>query len=433
MKRRLLILGALLLISQASAESLEQFLLKLEDTPTLKSARAGLNAAQGQVTATRGGFEATVSGGYGSTQVTGSFPAIPPSTTPTKVDQWNDTKSASVSLTFRPIPYGDLADALTRAQTVVRQAGNGLRITRANVQAQALLSFYQVQLSVQAVESNKTGLELAQKLFEVAKTQRSKEANTENDLKSAEQSFLEAQERLRSAQENLELARAGLKNLVGGATLEALPDLPIPTGKTAEEENAEIGLANAQLILGSAQRAVLPTLNASYTYNTTDNTSISASLETRTLQPKLTFGYSDPKQGLGSSGLTAVQSFQLGGLFSYTPSINEALFSANEQIRSAELTLEAAHNTAKLNRDTLQVRLDQAERALTKKSALELSRKKLSDSLERQKLGLVSPLVPLQAVTEVNGAEIALMTAQLERLSKVLDFYRSYGLAVREF
>ncbi len=426
MKRRLWVLGALLLglaAQSASAESLEQFLLKLEDTPTLRSARAGLNAAQGQVTATRGGFEASVQGGYGSNQV---------KITATDNTLWNDNKSASISLSFRPIPYGDLADALTRAQTVVRQAGNGLRITRANVQAQALLSFYQVQLSVQAVESNKAGLELAQKLFEVAKTQRSKEANTENDVKSAEQSFLEAQERLRSAQENLQLAQAGLKNLVGSATLEALPDLPIPTGKTAEEENAEISLANAQLTLGSAQRAVLPSLSASYSYNTTDNTSISASLETRTLQPKLTFGYSDPKQGV--AGVTAVQSFQLGGSFSYTPSVNEALFSANEQIRSAELTLEAAHTNAKLNRDTLQVRLDQAERALAlKKSALELSRKKLSDSLERQKLGLVSPLVPLQVVTEVSGAETALMTAQLERLSKVLDFYRSYGLAVREF
>lgn len=426
MKRRLWILGALLIsgaVQTANAESLEQFLLKLEDTPTLRSARAGLNAAQGQVTATRGGFEASVQGGYGSNQV---------KITATDSTLWNDNKSASVSLSFRPIPYGDLADALTRAQTVVRQAGNGLRITRANVQAQALLSFYQVQLSVQAVESNKAGLELAQKLFEVAKTQRSKEANTENDVKSAEQSFLEAGERLQSAEENLQLAQAGLKNLVGGATLETLPDLPIPTGKTAEEENAEIGLANAQLTLGSAQRAVLPTLNASYTYNTTDNTSISASLETRTLQPKLTFGYFDPKQGV--AGVTAVQSFQLGGSFSYTPSINEALFSANEQIRSAELTLEAAHNNAKLNRDTLQVRLDQAERALAlKKSALELSRKKLSDSLERQKLGLVSPLIPLQVSAEVSGAEIALMTAQLERLSKVLDFYRSYGLAVRDF
>lgn len=405
------------MFSVSSAASLEDFLLKTEQVPSVQSAKVGVSAALAQLRANQGRLDLGVQGGYGGTEFSGL---------PAGADPWQYGKQLSATLTLRPILYGDVADAEMRAKNTLQQAQNGLRFTRAAAQTQALLGVYQVKVAKEGVVSSEKGLVLAKTLLAVAQVQRDRGLNTATDLQSAEQSVREAQERYTSAQENLQLANLSLSVWVGETQLDRFPDLQIPSGKTSEEDSAEIQLKNAQMILNQAERSVLPTLSANYTYNASDRTGISLSLESRTLQPKLNVAFSDPKQS--TSSLSPEQSFQLGAVFSWGPAVGDAYLSAQEQFRSAVLNLESAHRNASLTRENLTVRLEQAKRNLAlKQASLELAQKKLEQSLERQKLGLVSPLVPLQAQTEQSAAEVALSSAQMDALGRLLDFYRTYG------
>ncbi|MFN8509322.1 MAG: TolC family protein [Deinococcaceae bacterium] len=420
MKRSLWVWVGLSMFSVSSAGSLEDFLLKTEQVSSVQSAKVGVSAALAQVKANQGRLDLGVQGGYGGTEFSGL---------PAGADPWQYGKQLSATLTLRPILYGDVADAEMRAKNTLQQAQNGLRFARTIAQTQALLGVYQVELAEEGVSSSEKGLELAKTLLAVAQVQRDRGLNTATDLQSAEQSVREAEERAISARENLQLAKLNLFAWVGETTLDHFPDLPIPTGKTSEEDNAEIQLKSAQMILGQAERSVLPTLSANYTYNASDKTSVSATLESRTLQPKVNVTFSDSKQN--TSNITQTQSFQLGAVFTWGPAVGDAYLSAQEQVRSAELGLESAQKNAKLTRENLTIRLEQAQRNLAlKQSSLELARKKLEQALERQKLGLVSPLVPLQAQTEQSAAEVALSSAQLDALSRLLDFYRTYGKAI---
>ena len=200
-----------------------------------------------------------------------------------------------------------------------------------------------------------------------------------------------------------------------------------------------MALENVRLLYAQAQRAALPTGNIGYTLNTSDSTSVGVSLESRTFQPKLSFSYADPSQGVRQVSavppvsVSPTQSVQIGLAWSFGPSALTALSSAEQNLKAAEATLEGARLSAKLGRDRLTVALDQAGRNVTlKQRALENAQKKLSEALERQKLGLASPLVALSASSELSAAQIVLSSAKLDALQKRLEFYRTYSVPLLE-
>ncbi len=422
----LLLWGGFLALGQARAENLKDFLGALERNSTLSGARLGASAAQTQLEATRGGFEFGFQGGYGLSEF---------KTVPGDVFSTQNSTQLGLSVTLRPFLYGDTQDAYTRAELQARQARAGYRSTRAALQIQAVLAGEQLRLAVDALVSSTVGLELAKTLLDVTGVQLERGVVSGADLREAQSRSAEALERLTAAGENARLAQTSLESLVGKATLETLPEFALPVGKTSEEEGAEVALEQARLLYGQAQRSALPTGNIAYTLNTSDSTSVGVSLESRTFQPKLSFNYADPSQSTRQISVNppistaATQSVQLGLAWSFGPSALTALSSAEQNLRSAEASLEGAKLNAKLTRDRLTVALDQATRNVAlKQSALDNAQKKLSESLERQKLGLASPLVALQASSELSAAQIALSSAKLDALQKRLEFYRVYSV-----
>ena len=417
-------------LGSAQAATLRDFLAALEQNSSLKGASLGAGAAQSQLEATRGGVELGFQGGYGL----GEY-----KTTPGGALSTQDSTQLGLSLTFRPFLYGDTQDAYTRAELQARQARAGYRSTLTALQIQAVLSSEQLRLATEALLSSTVGVELAQTLLSVTQTQLDRGAVSAADLREAQSRYSEALERLTTAGENLRLAQNSLESLVGKTTLDAAPEFALPIGKTSEEEGAEVALENARLLYAQAQRAALPTGNIGYTFNTSDSTSVGVSLESRTFQPKLSFNYADPSQGtrqvsaVPPISISPTQSVQIGLAWSFGPSALTALSSAEQNLRGAEASLEGARLSAKLGRDRLTVALDKAGRNIVlKQSALENAQKKLAESLERQKLGLASPLVALQASSELSAAQIALSSAKLDALQKRLEFYRTYSVPLIE-
>jgi len=413
-------------LGSAQAATLKDFLAALEQNPSLRGASLGAGAAQTQLEATRGGFELGFQGGYGLSEF---------KTTPGDALSSQNSTQLGLSLTFRPFLYGDTQDAYTRAALQARQARAGYRSTLTGLQIQAVLASEQLRLATEALLSSTVGAELAQTLLNVTQTQLERGVVSGADLREAQSRNTEARERLTTAGENLRLAQTSLENLVGKTTLDAAPEFALPTGKTGEEEGAEVTLENARLVYAQAQRSALPTGNIGYTLNTSDSTSVGVSLESRTFQPKLSFSYADPSQGtrqvsvVPPVSVSPTQSVQIGLAWSFGPSALTALSSAEQNLRSAEASLEGARLSAKLGRDRLTVALDQAGRNVAlKQSALENAQKKLAEALERQKLGLASPLVALSASSELSATQIALSSAKLDALQKRLEFYRTYSV-----
>ncbi len=426
----LLSLVGLIGLGSAQGATLREFLAALEQNPSLKGASLGAGAAQSQLEATRGGFELGFQGGYGLGELR---------TTPGDALSTQDSTQLGLSLTFRPFLYGDTKDAYTRAELQARQARAGYRNALAGLQIQAVLSSEQLRLATEGVASSTQGVELAKTLLDVTQTQLDRGAVGPADLREAQSRYSEVLERLTSAGENLRLAQTSLESLVGKTTLDAAPEFALPTGKTGEEENAEVALENARLLYAQAQRAALPTGNIGYTLNTSDTTSLNVSLESRTFQPKLSFSYADPSQGTRQVSVvppvqvSPTQSVQIGLAWSFGPSALTALSSAEQNLRSAEATLKGARQNARLGRDRLTVALDQAGRVVAlRQGALENAQKKLSEALERQKLGLASPLVALSASSELSAAQMALSSAKLDALQKRLEFYRTYSVPLLE-
>ena len=426
----ILSLVGLLTLGSAQAATLKDFLAALEQNPSLKGASLGAGAAQSQLEATRGGVELGFQGGYGLSEY---------KTTPGNALSTQDSTQLGLSLTFRPFLYGDTQDAYTRAALQARQARAGYRSTLTALQIQAVLASEQLRLATEALLSSTVGIELAQTLLNVTQTQLDRGAVSAADLREAQSRSSEALERLTTAGENLRLAQTLLESLVGKITLDAAPEFALPSGKTSEEEGAEVALENARLLYAQAQRAALPTGNIGYTFNTSDSTSLNVSLESRTFQPKLSFNYADPSQGtrqvsaVPPVSVSPTQSVQIGLAWSFGPSALTALSSAEQNLKGAEASLEGARLNAKLGRDRLTVALDQAGRNVTlKQSALENAQKKLSEALERQKLGLASPLVALSASSELSAAQMALSSARLDALQKRLEFYRTYSVPLME-
>ena len=415
----------------AQAATLKEFLAALEKSPTLIGAQLGAGAASQQLEATRGGFEFGFQGGYGLSEF---------KTTPGNVFDTQDSTQLSLSVSLRPFLYGDTQDAYTRAALQALQARAGYRATLAALQIQAVLGSAQLRLAKEGLASSTQGLELAKTLLDVTRTQLERGSVSPADLREAQSRLADALERTTAAAENLRLAGSSLESLVGQVTLETLPEFALPVGKTSEEEGAEVALENARLLLGQANRAALPTGNVSYSFNTSDSTSLGFSLESRTFQPKLSFNYADPSQSSRQVSVvppisaSTTQSVQLGLAWSFGPSALTALSSAEQNLKSAEATLAGARLNAKLTRDRLMVALEAANRnVVLKATALENAQKKLSEALERQKLGLASPLVALQASGELSAAQMTLSSAKLDALQKRLEFYRTYSIPLIDF
>ena len=115
---------------------------------------------------------------------------------------------------------------------------------------------------------------------------------------------------MQNAQADLDLARLSLRNLDledlinvlesrAAENIGAFIALPrVSEGLPLSVQRSQISLGQAGIGVGSARRDLYPTANASYNYNLDDSSALTASIESRTLQPSVGYSFQDPERGL---------------------------------------------------------------------------------------------------------------------------------------
>jgi len=409
------------------------FFAPLESHPSLLQARLGLEAAQAQLRATLSPVSFQAQGGFSFFEVTPppGAPTCPNPLNPQCASLPSDGRQITLGLTFTPFPFGDVSDAANQAALGVEQAALSLRQARTQLEAQAVEAALRVRLAETGLEVARLGVQLAQANLEASKLRESRGAASPSEVRQAEASLRQAALQLADAERNLALARQSLADLMGQASATP-PRLAVPTqGVPPSVRQAELQLANAQIALERALRGVLPVVQGSYTRNTSDNDSLTLSINSRTLQPSLS--YTNQSQGRTAPQNRIVGTLQIGLSASIAFGVADAIEAAQKQVDAARQALEAARRNSKLQEDLLRSSLQTAEQSLA--NALQAradAERSLAEARERERLGLVSPLSSLQAELALAQARLSLEQAELNRTQRILDLYRYFALPLSE-
>jgi outer membrane protein TolC len=411
----------------------QEFYRPLENHPSLLQARYGLEAAQAQLTATQSPLSVQAQGGRGWQTL--GFDTCPAAPTPCTFNASATNLGLSLSLT--PFPFGDVADGVEQARLTVVQAQIGYRQARSQLEAQALELAYRVRLAEAGVELARSSLKIAQAGLEATKLRESKGGVNPGEMRQSEASLRQAQFGLSDAERNLGLARQALTDLVGSpAAIPGLPSLP-DTAVPPAVLQAELQLAQARLNFARNERSLWPVAQASYTNAASSSNSWGASINSRTLQPTLSYNFasSDVSPAIpgGSSTPRTKDEIRLGVSWNFSLGAFDALQAGYNQLASAQAGIEAARRNSKLQEDSLKAGLSAADSSLSlAQQALKDAEQSLTEARERERLGLASPLSSLQSELALAQAKLSLEQAQLTKLSRTLDLYRFYALPLTE-
>jgi outer membrane protein TolC len=250
-------------------------------------------------------------------------------------------------------------------------------------------------------------------------------------VRQAEASLRQAALQQTDAERNLVLARQSLADLVGSSSATP-PRLTIPAqGTPPPVRQAELQLAGAQIGFDRTLRGVLPVVQGSYTRNTSDNDSLTLSINSRTLQPSLS--YTNQSQGRSAPQDRIVGTLTIGLSANIAFGVVDALEAAQKQVDAARQAVEAARRSSKLQEDLLRASLQTAEQSLANAQQVQSDAERaLGEARERERLGLVSPLATLQAELSLAQARLGLLQAELSRTQRLLDLYRFFALPLSE-
>jgi outer membrane protein TolC len=172
-------------------------------------------------------------------------------------------------------------------------------------------------------------------------------------------------------------------------------------------------------------------VQGSYTRNTSDNDALTLSINSRTLQPSLS--YTNQSQGRTAPQDRIVGTLTIGLSANIAFGVLDALEAAQKQVDAARQALEAARRSSKLQEDLLRSALQTAEQNLA--NALQAradAERSLTEARERERLGLSSPLASLQAELALAQARLSLEQAEQNRIQRILDLYRFFALPLSE-
>ncbi|GIW27680.1 MAG: transporter [Meiothermus sp.] len=409
------------------------FFAPLENHPSILQARLGLEAAQAQLRATLSPVSLQAQGGFSFFEVTPppGAPTCPNPLNPQCANLPTDGRQITLGLTFTPFPFGDVSDAANQAALGVEQAALGLRQARTQLEAQAVEAALRVRLAEQGLEVARLGVRLAQASLEATRLRESRGAASQSEVRQAEASLRQAALQLSDAERNLALARRSLSDLIGQESTTP-PRLAVPTGGVPPQvRQAELQLANAQIAYDRALRGVLPVVQGSYTRNTSDNDALTLSINSRTLQPSLS--YTNQSQGRTAPQNRIVGTLTIGLSANIAFGVLDALEAAQKQVDAARQALEAARRSSKLQEDLLRSALQTAEQNLA--NALQAradAERSLAEARERERLGLSSPLASLQAELALAQARLGVEQAEQNRIQRILDLYRFFALPLSE-
>lgn len=254
------------------------------------------------------------------------------------------------------------------------------------------------------------------------------------ELRKAEANLIKAQALLQNAEADVRLAQLNLTNLVGDApppSFAALASLRQPgAGTPLSVRRAHIPIFRAELGVRGVQRTVYPVVQASYTRNLSDQSSLAASIESRTLQPSVKFSYQDPGRYFGN---VTEGSLQVGVAANISLGTLDTLKAAERQVEAARSGLQAARQGATLRHGALE-RAHEAARRNVELRCLEFTNAEttLRENRKRETLGLAPPLATQGALLASLRAFLDLRRAEVAALRALLDFNEFYALPPSE-
>ena len=196
-------------------------------------------------------------------------------------------------------------------------------------------------------------------------------------------------------------------------------------------KRSQISLAQAAVGVGSARRDLYPTANASYSYNLDASSSLSASIESRTLQPSVGYSYQDPERSFPESAINS--GFQVGVSASISFGVFDQIDAAESQREAARAGLEASQEGADLQNASLENALNQAERTVElEQIQFDNAQRAFEENQQRQELGLITPLEVQQSLVDLLEEDLELRQARLSALQALLDTYEFYALPPSE-
>ena len=430
----------------ATTPPLTRFLTALSGNPELLAAQAGVEVAQLQLRAARDPVALEATGGYnryslddtltgtqvGPVQVP-TTPGIGSGVGATAIP--NSGYQLSTKLVFRPFPFGDTADLLAQRELELQTSLLSLADAQTGLEARALEAALQARLAERSVSVAQEGVSAATQGLKAARRRRSKGAANNRDLRNAEAALFEAQTLLGNVRLDAKSARLNLQNLVGKTpapsyrVLAGLKPPPPRTPLSVAQTRLQTQLVTLQI--SAAQRGLLPVASASYAWNVSDYSTLSASIESRTLQPSVGFSYQDPARTLPQSAINS--SLQIGISANISVGAIDALNAAKRQQAAAQASLSAAQQGASLQETSLRAAYSKAARnALLQRRTFQNARTTYQENVTRLDLGLATPLETQTSLLDLLQADVTRRSSELTTLSALLDLYRLYALPPSE-
>ena len=432
-------------------DGLSELLANVDAHPGLRAAAAAAEAAALRVGAVRSpasfNFEVSL---QRLAVEPASDPLPPPFDELFEVDE--RSQSASLSVLMRPFVLGDLRDLLDQRQIDLERAELALREARAGLEARALRAAAGVLLAERGVTLARDGEALAEQGLQATRTRHGVGAASDIELRRAELALADAERGRARAERQLASAEAGLRQLAGEARLQELPALEPVLGPPPELIRAALDVALAEVGARNQARGLLPTAQAGYTWLFDDGDSLTLGLESRTLQPALTYatgsgaGAAGGVGGIGGIGgipddvgdldgafPTVRGSFTVGISWSFSPQAALEREASERQVEAAIAALAAAHDRA-----TLRLQSDIDALALSRDALYlaELERTIAADeaaaAARRYETGVISPLERDQALLSMASAELAWWSSRVDHFSTVLDTYVAYAIPLSE-
>ncbi len=449
------LLGAPLVAAQAAPRAptpdpsaalpLTRFLAAVAENPELLAAQAGVDVAQLQLRAARDPVALEATGGYsrfdlddaltGARLSAAQVPTAPGAGGVGADAVSEDGYQLSTTLVFRPFPFGDTADLLTQRETELKTSELDLANAQAGLEVRALEAALQTRLAERSVGLSQGGVEAAKQGLAATQLRASKGAANARDLRDAEAALFEAQTLLSNAQLDAKSARLNLQSLVGrapppsyrvlGSLKPPLPRIPLSVAQTTLQTRL------VTLQISAAERELLPVASASYAWNVSDYSTLTASLESRTLQPSVGFSYQDPGRTLPQSAVNG--SLQLGVSANISVGAIDVLNAAKRQEAVASESLRAARQGGTLQETTLRAAYTKAEgTAELGRRAFRNARVTYQENVTRQELGLSTPLETQTSLLDLLQADVQRRSSELSTLGALLDLYELYALPPSE-
>ncbi len=403
------------------AAALGPLLAPLGRHPAVRAALAAVRSARAQLGAAYDPVSLSATGGYSASDVS-QIDTDP--TTPGVQGIQASGGSVSADLTLRPFVFGDVADQADQSRIKLHQAQLDLVDTVTGLQVQTVKAALGVRLAQDSLEVAREGERLARTALEATRTRYDKGGATVREVRDAEAGLAEAQGYVADAQGGLDLARLSLATLVGDVNVPELGglDVPLPDGVALSVQRSRLSEQLANVGVRNARRSVYPVVQAGYTWNLDDQNSLGVSIESRTLQPKVSYDFQDPGRSFPQDQIHGT--FQVGVSASISPGVFQGLEATDAQLQAAKEGVDASVQAATVQKAQLDNALASARRALElARLKAKNARSTLEEAQKREGLGLDIPLATQRAALDLTQRTMDLSSARQNVLDAVLAYY----------